>query len=470
MIIFIPSLEIFVMRKPFVAFFLAIAVAGPLVVGSWSLAGELAVPPKETKEEFDARMDWFRKAKFGMFIHWGLYAVPAGEWQGKQDHGCVEWIMSNLKIPYSEYQKFRDRFNPVKFDAKRWVQIAKDAGVKYIVITSKHHEGFAMYDTKLTDWSIMSTPWKHDPMKDLAEECRKAGIKFCFYHSILDWHHPLYAPRPEWNDLAKGEPDFDRYVDYMKGQLKELLTNYGPIGILWFDGEWDNTWTQERGKDLYAYVRSLQPNIIINNRVGKNRQGLKGLSEGDDLLGDYGTPEQEIPPTGLPGVDWESCMTMNNTWGYSKLDENWKSTATLIQMLIDIASKGGNFLLNVGPTAEGVIPEPSVERLAEVGKWMKVNGEAIYETSANPFPQTPAWGRVTEKPGKLYLHVFDWPKDRKLVAPPLAGKKAMSAYLLADPNRAALPVKESADGIEIQVPAEAPDAIASVVVLDVASQ
>jgi len=420
-------------------------------------------PAKESKQEFDARMAWFRDAKFGMFIHWGVYSVPAGEWNGNKGYG--EWFMEETKMPVSQYEKFRDQFNPVKFNAKEWVGIAKDAGVKYLVITSKHHDGFCMFDTKLTDWGIMSTPYKHDPMKDLAAACKEAGIKFCFYHSIMDWHHPNYTPRRAWNDVAKGDTDMDRYVQYMKGQLKELVTNYGPLGILWFDGEWENTWTQDRGKDLYAYCRSLQKDVIVNNRVGKNRQGMQGLSKGDDVVGDYGTPEQEIPAGGLPGVDWESCMTMNNHWGYNKNDQNWKSSTDLIRNLIDIASKGGNYLLNVGPTSEGLIPGPSVERLRDMGRWMKVNGEAIYGTTACPFAKAPAWGRVTQKAGKLYLHVFQWPNGKL----PVAGVNAQNvkaAYLLADANHAALAVTASGDGIEIAVPAQAPDATASVVVLE----
>jgi alpha-L-fucosidase len=284
----------------------------------------------------------------------------------------------------------------------------------------------------------------------------------------MDWHHPDYVPRRAWNDTAKDKPDFDRYVQFLKGQLKELVDNYHP-GILWFDGEWEATWTHERGKDLYAYVRSLQPDIIVNNRVGKNRTGMAGLSQGKEIVGDYGTPEQEIPANGLPGVDWESCMTLNDHWGYNKNDHNWKSTETILRNLIDIASKGGNYLLNVGPTAEGVIPMPSVDRLREVGKWMKVNGESIYGTTAGPFLKPPAWGRATQKPGKLYLHVFNWPKDGKLSVAGLQDKKITSAYRLADANHAPLTTTVGQNSLEITVPAQAPDAIVSVIVLEVAN-
>ena len=421
----------------------------------------------ETAAQRDARIQWFRDAKFGLFIHWGLYAVPAGEWHGKTD--SAEWIADKKKIPMSEYEKFRDRFNPAKFDAAEWVSLAKQAGVKYVVITSKHHDGFAMYDTKLSDWGIRSTPYRSDPMKELAAECRKAGIKFCFYYSILDWHHPDYAPRARINDVAVGEPDMDRYVQFMKGQLKELTTNYGPLGILWFDGEWDKTWTKDRGRDLYNYVRGLQPDIIINNRVARNRQGMDGMSRGKDVIGDYGTPERELPDNGMPpGVDWESCMTMNDHWGYHKRDQNWKSTTTLIRMLIEVASKGGNLLLNVGPTAEGLIPGPSVERLREIGRWLEVNGESIYGASACPFVKSPAWGCVTQKSGKLYLHVFDWPQDGRLVVPRPVDEP-VSAYLLADPKQTPLDMSVHGKDVVISLPAEAPDQAASVVVLELAA-
>jgi alpha-L-fucosidase len=423
-----------------------------------------AVP--ETPAQRDARMKWFREARFGLFVHWGVYSVPAGEWKGNKGYG--EWFLEETKMPVSQYEKFAQQFNPVKFDAKQWVGIAKNAGMKYIVITSKHHDGFGMFRSQLTDWCIKSTPFQRDPLKELAAACKEAGITLCFYHSIMDWHHPDWGTRRAWNDRApKTPPNMDRYTEYMKGQLKELLANYGPIGILWFDGEWEGPWTHERGVDLYRYVRSLQPNIIVNNRVGKARAGMGGMDQGSHRAGDYGTPEQEIPATGFgAGVDWESCMTMNNHWGYNKADQNWKSVRTLVHNLIDCASKGGNYLLNVGPTSEGLIPGPSVERLAEIGKWMKVNGEAIYDTTASPFKKLP-YGKCTQKPGKLYLHVFDWPKDGRLLVPIANGVR--KAYLLAAPGQE-LKSEKTDNGQVLAVPETAPDANASVVVLEIEGQ
>lgn len=375
----------------------------------------------ETPEQLNARMGWWRDAKFGMFIHWGLYSNAAGMWKGKPVRGIGEWLMHYGKIPAEEYKVLAKDFNPVKFNGSEWARIAADAGCKYLVITSKHHDGFSMFDSKLTDFDIVDgSPYRHDPMKDLAAGCKDNNIKFCFYHSILDWKR-----------AAKGDK-WPPYVDFMKGQLKELLTNYGPLGVMWFDGEWDENWTEAQGKDLYAYCRSLQPSLIINNRVGKARDDMAGISLYKGA-GDYDTPEQEVPGRGLPGVDWETCMTMNDTWGYKVHDVNWKSTDQLLRTLADVVSKGGNFLLNVGPTAEGLIPAESVERLAEMGQWMKVNGEAIYGTTASPFISLP-WGRCTTKGNDLYLIVLDWPEAGKdkaatLLVPGLATAPSSVAFL-----------------------------------------
>jgi len=335
----------------------------------------------ETKAAKDARMEWWREARFGMFIHWGIYAIPAGSYGGKDIPGIGEWIMDRAKIPLEEYEKYAQQFNPVKFNADEWVRIAKAAGMKYIVITSKHHDGFGLWDSKVSDYDIMITPYKKDILKALSKACKKHGIKFCFYHSIMDWRHPDYLPRRSWEKRSAQGADMQRYITYMRAQLKELITEYDPA-VLWFDGEWEKTWNHEEGVKLYNYVRSLKPDIIINNRVDKGRAGMQGLTKEGNFAGDFGTPEQEIPAGGLPGVDWESCMTMNDTWGFKTNDHNWKSTETLIYNIIDIVSKGGNYLLNVGPTSEGLIPQASIKRLDEVGKWMRVNGEAIYGTTA----------------------------------------------------------------------------------------
>lgn len=412
------------------------------------------------------RMDWWRDARFGLFIHWGLYAIPAGEWNNQTNH--AEWIRTTAEIPVTTYDKFVSQFNPAKFNAGEWVKLAKEAGMKYIVITSKHHDGFSLFDSKQTDFDVMSTPFQRDILKELAEACNKENIQLCFYHSIMDWHHPDYLPRRNWEkDRTAAGANLNNYVAYMKNQLKELLTNYGKIGVLWFDGEWEDTWTHERGKDLYQYVRSLQPSVIVNNRVDKGREGMAGLTKSNEYKGDFGTPEQEIPSTGIAGTDWESCMTMNNNWGYNSHDNNWKSSEDLIQKLIDIASKGGNFLLNVGPTAEGVFPQQAIDRLKDIGSWMRVNSKSIYETEASPFKKL-AWGRCTQKTisggTRLYLHVFDWPSDDKLVIPGL-GSKVSAAYALS--NRSKLIATTDEFNVIIDLSGAEKQEYATVIVLDV---
>jgi alpha-L-fucosidase len=422
----------------------------------------------EAPEQYAARMKWWSDARFGMFIHWGLYSVPAGVWGGETNYG--EWFLEQTHMPVSQYEKFADQFNPVKFDALAWVRAAKAAGVKYIVITSKHHDGFAMFPSDATDWSIKRTPFHRDPLKELAAACKKEGIRFCLYYTIMDWHSPDWGNRRPWNDVAAkhGPPDMDRFEDFMKAQLHQLLTSYGPIGLVWFDGQWESPWTSQRGIEIYDYVRSLQPNIIVNNRVGKPASSAAVGFAQKGTVGDYGTPEQTIPPTGFgPGVYWESCMTMNDHWGFNKNDQNWKSTEVLVHNLIDCASKGGNYLLNVGPTSEGVIPAPSLERLKEIGDWMKVNHVAIYKTSANPFKRLP-WGRCTTKSDgnktTLYLHVWDWPANGKLFVPGL-NNAVKSATLLATGEK--LKTAADADGVTIEVPATAPDAVSSTIVLKI---
>jgi len=422
----------------------------------------------ETAAQKDARMAWWRDARFGMFIHWGLYAVPAGTWKGERVEGLGEWIMNEAQIPRDEYAQLARRFNPTQFDADDWVRIAKDAGMKYIIITSKHHDGFANFDSKVSSYDIVdATPYHRDAIKALASAAHRAGLRFGVYYSIMDWHHPdAQGPNyPNYNSRTATNPNFSRYVEtYMKPQLRELITQYPEIDVLWFDGEWIPDWSDEQGKSLYAWLRGMRPSLIINNRVGHSRQGMAGMSANKDAPGDFGTPEQRVPPQGLPGVDWETCMTLNDTWGFQSFDDGWKDTRTLVRLLVDAASKGGNFLLNVGPTAQGVIPPQSVSRLREMGDWMRANGEAVYGTTASPYG-LPAWGRYTAKTsaGRVYAHVFDWPKDRRLT---LTGVKAKprAVYLLAD--RKPLVVEQAADGWTVQLPVVPPSAISSVVVLE----
>jgi len=370
----------------------------------------------ESKADRDKRMEWWRDAAFGMFIHWGVYSVPAGQYKGQEVKGLGEWIMEDAKIPISEYEQFAKQFNPQKFDAKEWARIAKDAGVKYIVITSKHHDGFAMWDSKVSDYDIVDfSPFKRDILKELTTACKAAGIKMCFYHSIMDWHQPD-AKAAKYPHQSTENPDWENYREnYLKPQLKELITNYDPE-VLWFDGEWIDEWTEPQGKDLYAYLKSLKPSLIINNRIGKGRKGMNGMNAYEDAAGDFGTPEQEILE-GTSDFDWESCMTMNDTWGFKTNDHNWKSSEKLIHNLIDVAAKGGNYLLNIGPKADGTIPPETVSRLADMGKWLKVNGEAIYGTNGRKDYKEGDNIRFTvSKDGKTtYAMITKLPADRKVI-------------------------------------------------------
>ena len=416
----------------------------------------------ETKAQRDARMKWWRQARFGMFIHWGLYAVPAGVWHGQDTQGVFsagagEWMMHDLKIPVADYAALAPKFNPTQFNADTWVSIARAAGMKYIVMTAKHHEGFAMYPTQVDDFNINArTSFKRDPIGEMAAACKKAGIKFGVYYSQnLDWHHPGGGTAGEaWDPAQIG--DFDAYVKKVSApQVRELITRYHPA-VLWWDI--NGPFTPEEVREL-TNAFPQDPELIANNRLGGG------------VPGDTETPEQNIPATGYPGGrDWETCMTINNTWGYKIHDTDFKSTQTLLTNLVDIASKGGNYLLNVGPTAEGVIPAPEVERLQALGAWLKVNGEAIYATSPSPFKHL-SWGRCTRKTdGKnttLYLHIFQWPTDGKLLVPGLTNT-VRSAYLLN--GRHSVPTASGPDGVTLTLPTAAPDQISSTVVLKIAGQ
>ena len=389
----------------------------------------------ETKEQRDLRMKWWREARFGMFMHWGVYSVPAGTYDGKQIGGIGEWIMRSANIPVARYAEYAKQFNPQKFNATEWVGYAKSAGMKYIVMTAKHHDGFCMFPTKVDDWNINGrTPFKRDPVGEMAAACKKAGLKFGVYYSQnLDWHHAGGGTAgAAWDEAQKG--DFHKYVVNVSApQVKELLETYHPA-VLWWDinGPFD----AEEVKALTASFSKV-PELIANNRLGGG------------VPGDTETPEQFIPATGFKGRDWETCMTMNDTWGYKSYDNNFKSTTTIVRNLIDIASKGGNYLLNVGPTSEGIIPAPEVDRLKQAGKWMKVNGESIYATSASPYKKLPFDGRATVKGNTLYLNVFDWPSTG-LVLPGLQ-TAVKSAKAIANGQK--LTITKRADGsLEISRP------------------
>jgi alpha-L-fucosidase len=452
----------------------AVTIFGVGHVGQSHVCGQEAVaepavePAAEPADDAATKkMDWWREARLGMFIHWGLYAIPAGEYEGKTIKGIAEWFMSTAGVSRAEYEKFAPQFNPVKFDADAWVAMAKQAGMKYIVITSKHHDGFCLFDSPGQYDIVDATPYAKDVLKPLAEACVRHDIKFCTYYSIMDWHHPSQLPdkqkdgRPVWNPTRLVEGQKEAYTDYMKSHLRILIQDY-QTHVLWFDGEWPKWWTDDDGQKLYTWLLKLNPKLIVNNRIGSGRKGLSGFSKEGSFAGDFGTPEQEIPATGVAS-DWESCMTMNDTWGFKTADENWKSTETLVRNLIDVASKGGNYLLNIGPKANGVFPEASVKRLRGIGDWMAVNGESVYGTKAALF--LPEWGRVTRKNGALYLHVFDWPQNGRLTLPPLSNKLT-SATLLAAPQTE-LVFDTTGDPWIIELPETAPDSIATVIKIEV---
>ncbi len=422
----------------------------------------------------DEKMKWFHEAKFGLFIHWGLYAVPAGTWKGQQIPGIGEWIMNRAKIPVKEYEQLAGQFNPVKFNAEEWVQLAEDAGMKYVVITSKHHDGFAMYGSKVTTYNIVdATPFKRDPLKELAAACAKHNIRFGFYYSqAQDWHEPGGAGNT-WDfgpDDAKDKSGaYDQYLrTKAEPQVKELLTGYGPVCLIWFDTP--RMMTTERGQRFIDIVHTLQPACLIDGRLGS--------------AGDYRSMGDNAIPPHVVNEDWEVPATLNNTWGYKSYDNNWKTPEDLTFKLVDIVSKGGNYLLNVGPTSEGLIPQPSQDNLRTVGRWLKVNGEAIYGASPTPFGEElgapdpsgkkdkrgfPVYSaktewRCTTKPGKLYIHLFKWPAG-SFELPPVK-EKVTKAYFLADPQKQALAVKQNGQKWSISLPATAPDKMDSVLVLE----
>jgi len=426
----------------------------------------LAKLPKESEAEFNERMAWWREARFGMFIHWGIYSVPAGVWKGKRAEKLpAEWIMFEKQIPQKEYAKLAGRFNPVKFDAREWAKIARDAGMKYMVITAKHHDGFCMYHSKQTEYNIVdATPFKRDVIAELAEACAEVGVRFGLYYSVLDWTYSSYPYI--WTAI---KPRFGAYYKYMLEQVREILGQYGTICSLFFDGNWFPQWKHEHGAEVERTCRELQPGVVINDRL--RQRGLSDLAllvpgihpeYTAPEIGDYVTPEQFIPDE-APGVDWETCMTMNDSWGHRSWDNNWKSETEIIRNLADIASKGGNYLLNVGPTKEGTIPGPSISRLKRTGEWMDTNGEAIYGTKPGPVRDAP-WGRTTRKDGKIYLHIFDWPEDDLQISE--IKEDVKQAYVLTPEGHIPVPAKRIDGKLVVSLPGAGPFTSSSTVVLD----
>lgn len=394
-------------------------------------------------------LEWFRSARFGMFIHWGLYAIPAGIWEGRQVEGIGEWIMNFARIPIREYEPLAARFNPTEFDAEAWVALARRAGQRYIVLTAKHHDGFCMFRTRHTSYNIVdATPFGRDPVEELAEECRRQGVKLGLYYSqTQDWHHPG-GDGNEW-DFDQSKVDFEGYLEnYVKPQVRELLTQYGPLCLIWFDTP--RRITVEQSRELVDLVHELQPNCLVNGRIGNG-------------LGDYSEAGDNKIPDGAQRLDFETPATINDTWGFKVEDRNWKSSTDLIRKLVDITSKGGNYLLNVGPTATGEIPHPSIERLEAVGHWLDTNGEAIYGAGAGPV-QGAGWCRTTAVGDRVYVHVLEWPAGGRLQLP-LTDHQVRSATLLSDGRQ--LAVEKTAEGVAVAGPAEAPDPAVSVVRLDV---
>jgi alpha-L-fucosidase len=431
------------------------------------------LPPDDPARQ--ARLAWFKQARFGMFIHFGLYALPAGDWKGRTVPGLGEWIMYRAKIPVAEYEGLARQFNPVKFDADQWVQLAQDAGMKYMVITSKHHDGFALFDSKVTTWDIVdATPFHRDLLKELAAACQRKGMPLGFYYSqAQDWHEPGGAGN-DWDFGPDQGPDgMERkdYDGYLRGkaepQVRELLTGYGPVALIWFDTP--RMMSKERGQRFVDLVRSLQPKTLIDGRLG--------------VAGDYVSTGDNVIPGTAPADAWEVPATINHTWGFRKDDHDWKSPGEVTFKLVDIVSKGGNYLLNVGPMADGVIPPASQDALREVGRWLKVNGESVYEVGPSPwgdeFGEPTSRGtkdlrgsdlflshnewRVTTRPGKLYFTLFVEPRV-PFALPPM--KNAVKrAYRLAD--GAVVPVRTEGGRTLLDVPRPTIDPMATVVVVEI---
>lgn len=392
-------------------------------------------------EERTKRTEWYRDARFGMFIHWGLYAIPA---RG-------EWVRSIEEIPHEEYVHYMDEFSAEDYDPVKWAKLAKKAGMKYAVLTAKHHDGFCLYDTKLTDFKSTNAPCGRDLVREFLDAFRAEGIRVGLYYSIIDWRHPdfphygdMHHPMRNHPECSNENRDFNRYLEFMFGQIKELLTNYGKLDLMWFDFSYGNMKCDKwKAAELIDMVRSIQPWLIVDNRLegsGEDDGSIRTLNP-TSFSGDFATPEQMIPPAGIRDeggnlIPWESCVTLNNHWGYAAHDHHCKSAKMIIHMLVECVSKGGNLILNVGPDAKGNIPAESVAVLEEVGTWMQKNSPSIYGCGYTGL-EKPEWGRFTGKGNKIYAHVME-EQAGAICLPNMAGQIA-SMRLLSDGSE----VKES---------------------------
>jgi alpha-L-fucosidase len=418
-----------------------------LLLGLVAANTVIATGPADLSKTEPGRLQWWQDARFGMFIHWGPVSLKGTE---------IGWSRGK-PVPVAEYDNLYHQFNPSNFNARTWAQIAKAAGMKYLVLTSKHHDGFCLWNTQFTDYNIMNTPFHRDVVKELAAACRQEGIVFCTYHSICDWHHPDYPLGSPGGSSQKPNPNLDRYNEYLKNQLAELIQNYGPLGIMWFDGEWEKPWSAERGADLYQYLLRLQPSLIINNRVGTARKGMAGTTAAGAFGGDYDTPEQTIGKF-QNDRPWESCITICQQWAW-KPNDPMKSLKECLQTLINCAGGDGNLLFNVGPMPTGEIEPRQVERLKEMGVWLKKYGRTIYGTRGGPFkPGT--WGASTHQGNRIYLHVFKWP-DAGLVLPPIE-TRIKSGKILTGGK---VELKQTSAGLTILVPKQYHRDIATVIEL-----
>lgn len=412
------------------------------------LGGALRGVAAEPTSPNDPRLDWWRQARFGLFIHWGPVSLRGTE---------IGWSRG-AQVPTEEYDQLYRRFNPTNFDARAWAKLAREAGTRYVVLTSKHHDGFALWPSELTDYDIAATPFRRDVAKELGDACRHEKLVYCFYHSVCDWHHPDYPLGSPGGQSAKPNPNLPRYVEYLHGQLRELITRYGPLGVLWFDGEWEKPWNEPLGRELYDFVRGLQPSILINNRVSPGRSDNSGGTKAGMFASDFDTPEQQIGRFNNQRP-WESCITIGEQWSW-KPDDAVKPLAQCLRTLSTCAGGDGNLLLNVGPRPDGTIEPRQVERLREIGAWLKVHGPAIYDTRGGPF-KPGAWGASTHRGQSLFVHAFAWPNDQ-LVLPALPAR-VRSARLLGGGGRAEF----RADGSQwiLRVPAARRDPSVTVIEL-----